>query len=64
MSAGANISDEQLHLLRQIGFGLLLAAVFVPLDLLAIVVILGIGVYICLKFVRYQLNLASIRREG
>jgi len=64
MFARADVSDDQLRFLRRIGFGLLLAAVFIPFDLLAIVGFLGAGVYLCLRIVQNQRNLASIRMEG
>lgn len=38
------------------GMGLLLAAIFVPLDLLAFMAVLGAGIYVLLGTVRYALQ--------
>jgi hypothetical protein len=45
--------NEPFNTLRRLGMGLLFACVFVPFDLLAFLVVLGCGVYICIKTALY-----------
>ncbi|PSS18624.1 hypothetical protein M430DRAFT_35096 [Amorphotheca resinae ATCC 22711] len=47
----SHISDQQMLWFRKVGMGFLLAAIFVPFDLLVIVAVLGAGVYICIRVV-------------
>ena len=47
------------------GMGFLLAGVFIPFDLLVIILISGAGVYICIKVILYlRQTLAHCRWEG
>jgi hypothetical protein len=65
MFAGTQISDSQLRWARRLGMGFLLAGVFIPFDLLAIILVFGAGVYICIKVILYlRQRLALYRWEG
>ncbi|KAL2074390.1 hypothetical protein VTL71DRAFT_8168 [Oculimacula yallundae] len=50
------MADANVQWLRKMGMGLLLAAVFIPLDLLAFMAVLGAGLYILLRTVRWGGN--------
>ena len=57
MLVGNPLSDDRLRSLRRMGLGFLLAGVFLPLDLLAVVVIVTAGVYFCIQYMRQRLAL-------
>lgn len=42
--------------------GFLLASIFVPLDLMAVVVALGVGVYICISAILYLRQWLALHR--
>ena len=45
--------------------GFLLAGVFIPFDLLVVILVVGTGVYICIKVILYlRQRLALYRLEG
>jgi hypothetical protein len=50
---GNQLPDHQLQWARKLGMGFLLAAVFVPFDLLATLLVMGTGVYCCIKVILY-----------
>jgi hypothetical protein len=59
------LSDVRLRYLRRVGMGLLLVGVFVPLDLLALMVVLVAGVYFCVRAIVYlRQRLALYRRAA
>ncbi|KAE9379235.1 hypothetical protein N431DRAFT_154723 [Stipitochalara longipes BDJ] len=53
MFVGNTLSNNKLRYLRKVGLGFLLAGVFVPLDLLTLVVVGAAGVYFCIRAVEY-----------
>jgi hypothetical protein len=62
MFIGNTISDVKLRYLRRVGVGFLLAGVFVPFDLLAVMVVLGAGVYICFTAFLYLHQRLALHR--
>lgn len=62
MYDGSTLSDAKLRYLRTVGLGFLLAGVFVPLDLLALVVVLGGGVYFCIRAIVYLRQKLALHR--
>jgi hypothetical protein len=65
MFAGTNISDDHLRWSRNLGMGFLLAGVFFPIDLLAVIAVLGAAVYICIRvFLYVRQRLAFHRLAG
>jgi hypothetical protein len=62
MSVGNTLSDAKLRYLRRVGLGFLLAGVFVPLDLLALVMVLVAGVYFCIMAIVYLRERLALRR--
>jgi hypothetical protein len=51
MFVGDNLPDDSIRYLRRLGLGFLLATVFLPLDLLALVLVGAGGVYFCIRAV-------------
>lgn len=60
MSVGNAPSDETLRRLRKVGMGILLAAIFVPFDLVVVMALFGAGVYTCMKALVYFRQRAAL----
>jgi hypothetical protein len=58
------LSDVRLGYLRRVGMGLLLVSVFVPLDLLALMVVLVAGVYFCVRAIMYLRQMLALYRRA
>lgn len=52
-SFGPEISDAELQWFRRMGMGFLLAGVFLPFGLLAVLAVLGAGLYVCTRIAMY-----------
>ena len=57
MYVGKQLSDDKLRYLRRMGLAFLLAGVFLPLDILTVVVVSIAGVYFCVQYVRQRMAL-------
>jgi hypothetical protein len=62
MFVGNTLSNVNRQNLRRVGLGFLLAGVFVPLDLLALVVVLVAGVYFCIRAIMYLRQRLALHR--